>query len=1746
MVVCSWLASETQAQDFSRYNWYFGNSTNAIRFSRSDNSASLISNKKVPFGTGGSAVATNSFNADLMFYSDGSRIYDITSSLTPMPNGSGLTGNTSGNQPVAICPVPGSPNQYYVFTNSANGAVGGSIVYSIVDMTLFGNSVFPAPASGDVTSKNQTFGIAANSRSEAMITIPHSNGTDYWLITHQNGTDNYTVTQVLPSGVFNHTTTTNLSGGLSISASNFAYHAATGKIAVTPRTANRNVILLDFDNTTGALSFNQFVLNSGSTTDNALYDTEWSFSGRYLYISRLNDSGADAQVLQFDTTSPGSTLNPVLTTPVIRSYGLQIAPDSAIYHLYQSVNGGLYQSVNGGPFRLGKITSTDSVGAALVYTPVAFASNPNMAGTQFPSFSPSPDLNLTVSFIATGTCSNVATTFYPTVSPSADSLVWDFGDGGGSSEWSPVYTYQSGGSFPVTVKAYLNGDSATFTAPVNITQFSLQIDLVADTVACECELPVNNGIPPCPNDTSDDIQITANITGGSPVSILWSNGDTGPVLTPDSAAFYYVVVTDATGCQAYAGVNVREYGLQDQRANIWYFGQNAGIDFNTPPAVAVTGPINTPEGVAVISDRNGNVILSTDGQRVFNRKNVEVTPAPMPPGIGGDTGSTQSALIIPVPGDGTLYYIFTTQEVHGTGTYELRYSLFDLKLNNGDGGIAQFNQLLFTRSTERITGNGNWLIAHEFGNNSFRAYQITANGISNPVITSIGSDHSLNNEISGRGYMKLGPNNILTVALSTPGVSNVLELFDFDNATGELSNFRSIDLNSASGQVYGVEFAGNKIFVTITGPTSLIRELYIDFQGNPQLITPNAAPVAAELGAIQRGPDGRLYVAVNNQSFLGFINVNGDTLSTSSFVLNGFPLAGGSQSKLGLPNFIQNVGNAVQPPGMAISGFCLGSPTSFVGTATDIIDEFQWSFGDGFGSDSAVVQHTYAAAGNYIVTLRIFNRCGLDTTFTQNITIFPPPANPTFLPPGVQPVLCNGPLRLEATPATNPNLPNLTFLWSTTETTRTIDVTQQSQIQVTITDVISGCTSNGSIIVADNRPIFDLGPDQTICQNVPIADLNALNPGATHAWTINGAPAGSTQTQPVNTTVPGIFVYQAAVTDPFTNCTITDNVTFTINETAAFVAVPTPATCGLPDGSIVLTINTPVGGLFTYTVTGTSINIQGVDQPSGFVNNPALTALAGGSYTVTVAEQVTGCGTSAVIGINDNLIDITSAIAQSPTCNPVAIDIQTSGIGNIAAATYTILNSSNSTVVVPATPIGTANFTSVTVPVPGNYLIQVNADGCVTTENIVIVSDPNVAITLLPDPCNQQLTAQAAGATFDWTASPAGSIANITNTAGQSVVTLNTGTWNMVVTASDGANCPNTVTTSITVEDPIVASFTQSSACEEQVTLTASPVGTFTYRWFDGANNPVTGGSTIILGLSQNGQTYSLEVQNTVTGCVSPRFSTQVFVAGDLQLSMSTTTPCTGSPFTLTGTSNINGTNFQWGVNGSDIPGATQPTLTVSGAGLYRLTGSLPGCSEFIENQVVLFPTTPGALPQRAIICPDPGNPDPNTRQVTLDAGAGFVSYDWYQGGVKLNVFTQTYTTDIPGLYSVLLANSFGCVANDQTDVIEECKPLLVAPTAFRPGSNVSNPGDGSRTNSDFWVLPLFIDSEGFQIFIFNRWGELVYQSDNRDFRWNGGYNNNQSQLLPAGTYTYVVKYKSVYRPQDGVQEQRGGVVLMR
>ncbi|MFM7195646.1 MAG: hypothetical protein ACKOYP_12820, partial [Bacteroidota bacterium] len=136
----------TPPKDKSSINWYFGNSGNGLRFGRLDAKPTVKNDKLPSFGSAGAGTVSDPVTGNLLFYTDGSQVVDVLGQ--PMPNGSGLSGNPASNQPVAVCPVPGQPGKYFIFTNSASVTAGGSVTYSVVDMALFGNGIAPAPGLG--------------------------------------------------------------------------------------------------------------------------------------------------------------------------------------------------------------------------------------------------------------------------------------------------------------------------------------------------------------------------------------------------------------------------------------------------------------------------------------------------------------------------------------------------------------------------------------------------------------------------------------------------------------------------------------------------------------------------------------------------------------------------------------------------------------------------------------------------------------------------------------------------------------------------------------------------------------------------------------------------------------------------------------------------------------------------------------------------------------------------------------------------------------------------------------------------------------------------------------------------------------------------------------------------------------------------------------------------------------------------------------------------------------------------------------------------------------------------------------------------------------------------------------------------------------------------------------------------------------------------------------------------------------
>ncbi len=135
----------------------------------------------------------------------------------------------------------------------------------------------------------------------------------------------------------------------------------------------------------------------------------------------------------------------------------------------------------------------------------------------------------------------------------------------------------------------------------------------------------------------------------------------------------------------------------------WYFGNGAGITFNNDGSVTpvTNGKLDTFEGCATISDSFGDLLFYTDGIIVYNR-NHEV----MQNGgnLLGDPSSTQSALIVPKPGDPDIFFIFTvdTSAFENDPDRGLNYSTVDVSLNDGKGAVTQKNIPLLSDCSEKI------------------------------------------------------------------------------------------------------------------------------------------------------------------------------------------------------------------------------------------------------------------------------------------------------------------------------------------------------------------------------------------------------------------------------------------------------------------------------------------------------------------------------------------------------------------------------------------------------------------------------------------------------------------------------------------------------------------------------------------------------------------------------------------------------------------------------------------------------------------------------------------------------------------------------------------------------------------------------------------------------------------------------------------------------------------------------------
>jgi gliding motility-associated-like protein len=390
---------------------------------------------------------------------------------------------------------------------------------------------------------------------------------------------------------------------------------------------------------------------------------------------------------------------------------------------------------------------------------------------------------------------------------------------------------------------------------------------------------------------------------------------------------------------------------------IWYFGNGAGLDFNSGNPIALNdSTMNTIEGCSTISDSDGNLLFYTDGTTVYNRNHLVMLNGN---GLLGNASSTCSSIVIPYPQHENQYYVFTvhTSDYFYSLAQGLNYSIVDMSLDSGLGGIipSSKNTNLLPITSEKLTatrtadGSAYWVISHF--ENKFYAYMLTNSGLSTPVISELDpfveliSTTIFNTDVVNmRGYVKVNlQGNKLAIAHFSDnktdefiGVTDAnlargqaysrggrLFVYDFDNSTGQVTNGQDLEIDNASP--YGLEFSPNGRFLYVE-----MDYMEPDYIPGVHLVKINEGLVAqydllssdivasrddiyhATLGdevqmrgALQLAYDGKIYHTRRSYGALSVIN-NPDELSVDAAYQHAAINLNGTFPNWGLPIFIQS------------------------------------------------------------------------------------------------------------------------------------------------------------------------------------------------------------------------------------------------------------------------------------------------------------------------------------------------------------------------------------------------------------------------------------------------------------------------------------------------------------------------------------------------------------------------------------------------------------------------------------------------------------------------------------------------------------------------------------------------------------------------------------------------------------------------------------------------------------------------
>ncbi|MNJ85413.1 C protein alpha-antigen precursor [compost metagenome] len=1550
--------------------------------------------------TGGSVTLTSSTGTSYL-WSNGATTQSINvttagSYTVQVTDANGCQSTASAPTTVTVNPLPGTPTitaggattfcsggsvtltsstgTSYLWstgatTQSINVTTAGSYTVQITDANGCQSTVSvpttitvnPIPAAPSITASGATTFCAGGA-----VTLTSSAGTSYlW----SNGATTQSI-NVTTSGSYT-VQITNASGCQSTSSSPTVVTVDALPATPTITSSGSTTICAGGSVTLTSSAGTSYLWSNGATTQSINVTTAGSYT-----VQVTNASGCQSTA----STPTTVTVNPLPATPTITA-------------------GGATTFCSGG-----SVTLTSSTGTSYLWSngETTQSINVTSAGSYTVQITDANDCQSTVSAPTTVTVNPIPAT--PSITA------------GGST------TFCTGGSVTLTSStgiSYLWSNGAT-TQSINVTSAGSYTVQVTNASGCQsaASTPTTvtvNPLPATPTITAGGA--TTFCTGGSVTltssagtTYLWSNGATTQSINVTAAGSYTVQVTNASGCQSTASapttVTVNALPatptITAGGATTFCAGGSVTLTSSTGTSYlwsngATTQSINvTTSGSYTVQVTNAASCQSAASAPTT----ITVNPIPGTPTVtaSGSTTICAGQSVTLTSSTGTSYLWSngaTTQSINVTNS-----GSYTVKVTDGNGcqslsSAATTVTVNPIPATPTISGSSSFCFGHTvtLTSSTGTSYLWSTGETTQSIVISTGGSYTVQ-VANAFGCLSLpsSPKNVtMNISVSTPSITPSGPTTFCDGGSVTLTAAPGFFFLWSSGQTT------QSITVDTSGTFTVQRLNFSGCQSLPSApVTVTVNPIPAAPSITASGPTTFCAggsVTLTSATAAAYLWSNGATTQSITVTTPGsytvqITDGNGCQSPASAPQNIIVNPNPVAPT-ITASGattFCDGGSVTLT-SSTEAT--YLWSTGETTQSISVTTSGSYS--------VQVTDAAGCSNTSNTSVTVNPNPAVPTITAGGAT-TFCDG------NSVTLTSSAEDDYLWSTGETTQSINVTASGSYSVQVSNAF-GCTTSSAVSETVTVNPIPAVPTITASGATTFCSAGGSVVLTSSAATGNLWSTGET-TQSITVTTTGSYTVEQILLGCTSGASASTDVL--VNPTPTTPTITAGGVTTFCDGnSVVLTSSSATGNLWSTGETTQSITVT-----------------TSGSYSVNVID---GPCTSAV----SNTINV--------TVNPIP------NVPVVTAGSLTTFCDGGSVILTSSSASGNLWSTgettqSITVTTAGSYTVEHIALGC--------TSGPSAAVIVNVNPLPPVPTITASGPTTfcdgeSVLLTSSSTVGNLWSTGEttQSITVTTSGAYTVEATNGFGCLTESISSTNVTVNPiPAVPTITASGAttfCSAggSVVLTSSAAT---------GNLWSTGETTQSITVTTTG---SYTVEQILLGCTSgASASTDVLVnptpTTPTITAASATTFCDGNSVILTSSST---TGNLWST------GETTQSITVTTSGSYSVNVIDGSCTSAVSNTINV---TVNPIPAVPTITAGSSTTFCAGGSVTLTSSAATGNL-WSTGET-----TQSITVNASGTYTVN-ATSLGCTSPDASQTITvnpiPAAPVITAggPTTFCAGGSV-------------------------------------------------------------------------------------------